>query len=78
MLIINFLNFIYTLIQGTSFDAAGAIADFLPTFNSICSMIGLVLPMGTIKAILLITLGLYVVRIVISVWKLVLQLIPFV
>ena len=41
-------------------------------------MIGLVLPMGTVKAILAITLTLTTFRIALSVWKAILQYIPFV
>ena len=78
MFIINILLFFYNLLKGTSFDAVGAIADFLPTFKTICSFIGLVIPLGTVKAILVITLAIFVVRIVISVWKLLMSLIPFV
>ncbi len=77
MIFIKFLTFVYNLIKGSNFEVLFD-ENFLNTLKNINAMIGLVLPMGTVKAILAITLTLTTFRIVLSVWKAILQYIPFV
>lgn len=76
MLIINMLWWVYSLFQGTHFSLEIPTGEFWNFFINAINFIGLVIPLGTVKAIFSITVSLLSIRYVVVLIRTVLSLIP--
>ncbi len=78
MIIINLLWWVYSLLQGSNIDVILPGSDFLELFSNIMSFIGLVLPLGTVKAIIIVVISLASFRVIISLFKTLWAIIPLI
>lgn len=74
MIVIVILNWLSNSLYGTNFSINLPTGEFWDVFGNIIGFIGYIIPLDTVIAIFSITLGLYVIRLQIAIYK----LIPFV
>lgn len=78
MVIINFLWWIYSLLKGSNIDVVLPGSDFWELLNNIMGFIGLILPLGTVKAIVTVVISLATFRVIISLLKTLWAIIPLI
>lgn len=74
MFVIGILNWLSNSLYGTNFSFNLPTGEFWEVFGNIIGFIGYIIPLDTVVAIFSITLGLYMVRLIVAIYK----LIPFV
>lgn len=77
MIVIEFLQWLLGLISGSSFVVPN-ISQSIQTVSSVISFISYVLPMNVVVPLILISIGTLSVRVIISLLKTVMSIIPFV
>lgn len=76
MIIINMLWWVYSIFQGTYFSLEIPSGEFWNFFLNCVSFIGLIIPLGTVKAIFSITVSLLSIRYLVVLIRTVLSIIP--
>lgn len=76
MIIINMLWWVYSIFQGTHFSLEIPTGEFWNFFVNCVSLIGLIIPLGTVKAIFSITVSLLSIRYLVVLIRTVLSIIP--